>query len=428
MRMSPTIGALMLLSLAVLKIPSRIEGQELGQETKEASILTVLRGFDNKASMDPILQDERALPFMERGLQAQKMGRHREALRHYKHIFKKFPNSSFSPEALFQTGKIHMDRTRWKKAFSAYQTVIMMHPDYRDFNLVIANQFETATALMEGRNLRYLFVFPFKNYDAAALRYEVIVRNAPFSEYAPLSLMNVAMIHRKRHKVNFAADALDRLINNYPTSMLAPDANLMLAETLASNVDGPLYDQGYTQEAISYFEDFLIQYPDSPSVARGETGLAEMREVFAKSKLLLGEYYYKHRKNYSAATVYFNEAITASPDSPSALKAREFLTRIEARPQVELAQKSSRRKPGRFLFFGRKKQKVPTPAIVLGQPSSAAPELAETEHMADASPATPAETENSKTPGSGPMSNIWFWKKKQAVPDEKAILPNSSKN
>ena len=54
--------------------------------------------------------------------------------------------------------------------------------------------------------------------------------------------------------------------------MVTSDAYLKLAETHAALVDGPLYDQGATNEAISYFEDYLILFPRVRAWPRPKTG------------------------------------------------------------------------------------------------------------------------------------------------------------
>jgi outer membrane protein assembly factor BamD len=45
----------------------------------------------------------------------------------------------------------------------------------------------------------------------------------------------------------------------------------------------------------------------------------------------MADYYLKHRRNYKAAKVFYNEAITVFPDSPVAQQAREKLLAVEAK-------------------------------------------------------------------------------------------------
>ncbi|MES1194422.1 MAG: hypothetical protein ABUL65_00920, partial [Opitutus sp.] len=57
----------------------------------------------------------------------------------------------------------------------------------------------------------------------------------------------------------------------------------------------------------------------------------KMKTILSRSKLELGDYYYKYRKNYKAAKVLYNEAITVYPDSAVATEAHKKLAVIDAK-------------------------------------------------------------------------------------------------
>ncbi|MDX2110046.1 MAG: tetratricopeptide repeat protein [Verrucomicrobiota bacterium] len=287
-------------------------------------------GDDEWANVPRAEQDAAAVSHMESAAASQRRGSRGNALKEYKVVYKKYPGSRYAPEALYQTGLIRMEQKKWRKGFEAFQQLLNKYPDFPQFDDVIAQQFTIATSLAEGINVRYLGFIPFRNFERANEYYEKLILNAPYSDYAPLALMNVANIHRYKREQPEAIDALDRLINNYPQSLLAPDAYMNLADTFASLVDGPLYDQGATREAIGYYQDFLILYPTSPLVKRGEEGLTTMQEVHADSKFVLGNYYYKHRDYLPGAKVFLNETITTAPNSQAAAKARDLLAKIAA--------------------------------------------------------------------------------------------------
>lgn len=270
-----------------------------------------------------------AQPIFEQGNIARQNGNLRSALRHYRTVTRQYPVSAFAPLALLYTGEIQMERRRWDKAVEAFQTLLMRHPDFPRFNEILDRQFEMAVALAEGDGMRLLGLFPYRAYNRSVAHFENIVRNAPFSDLAPFALLNVARIHQHRGNTEDAIDALDRLINNYPNSILVEQAYLELAKTFANLVTGPRYDQGSTREAISYFQDFLILFPDHEQVELAEKGLQVNLDVLAQSRLLIGEFFFRHRSNFRAAEVFFNEAITISPNSPAADRSRAYLARIE---------------------------------------------------------------------------------------------------
>jgi len=275
-------------------------------------------------------QEAEAATMLETGKAKLLAGSRGSANRTFKKIIKDYPNASATAEARFLRGQIFMAKGNWVKAFRSFQDVINQHPDYENFDQVIGEQFDCATALMEGARGRILWVIPgFKQYNMATLQFEQIVRNAPYSDYAPLALMNIAIVSKLEKKPEQAIDALDRLINYYPQSMLAPDAYYNMAQTYSNLVKGAEYDQGSTRQAISYYEDFLILFPQSQYLGEVESNLDSMEDLLARSRLNLGDFFYYYRSNNTAALVFYNETITIAPDSEAAAEARQRIEDIE---------------------------------------------------------------------------------------------------
>ncbi len=307
-----------------------------------------LRGFlwwgEKEQAMPPEQQNERAAPLMEKARQAAARDRPGRACSLFNEVYEKYPESVHAPEALFQAGELLRARGKRKKAFEAWQKLITRYPDFPRFNEVIDRQFGIAQTMKElGRKQRFP-IFSDKSLRAVEF-YEQVSRNAPYSKLSPRCLLSMARIYLEKEKIPEAIDSLDRLINYYPDSPQAPEAYLMLADTFKEMVDGPLYDQGATREAINYYQDYLILYPGDPNVRRGEEGLAEMKDLLARSKLVLGKYYYKYRGDYTAARIFFNETITVSPEAPAADTAREYLAKLEVLEEAfkkKLAEKKAR--------------------------------------------------------------------------------------
>ena len=273
-----------------------------------------------------------ALETMNKARDAEEAGNLSSALKGYARVAKRYGSSVYASEALYRTGLILQKRHQYYKAFASYQSLLTLYPNSDKFNQVVAEQYRIASDLLAGKRSYFWggMIPGFKNKEKAIQYMEQIVANAPYSDYAPLSLMNAATGYRQIREKEEAIDALDRMINNYPKSVLTPDAYLKIAETHASLVDGPYYDQAATKEAITYFEDYLILFPGDSGAATAEKGLAKMKTVLAQSKMILADYNFKYRKNYQAAKIFYNEAITTYPDSAVATAARAKLTKVEA--------------------------------------------------------------------------------------------------
>lgn len=297
---------------------------------------------------------QNALTLMNKARAAEERHSTGTAIRAYKKVAKKYPSSVYAAEAFYRSGRLYLSRKQYFKAFDNFAQVLSRYPNTKHFNEVIGEEYRIASALLDGaRNRIWGFIPGFTNRSRAIEYFEYIIRSAPYSDYAPLALMNEARGHLKEHETEEAIDALDRMINSYPQSLLAPDAYLKLAQTHAMLVDGPNYDQGSTKEAITYFEDFLILFPNDPNIPAAAKGLDSMKQVLAQSKINIGDFYFRRRHNYTAAKVFYNEAITSYPDSPVAARAKQKLAEVEAKasnkplPPGQTAPKKKKR----FLLF-----------------------------------------------------------------------------
>lgn len=289
----------------------------------EGGVLSGIAGTEGRNALDQ----------MNKARADEEKGNARSAIKAYANIGKRYPNSVYAPEALYRSARLRLARKDYVKAFEDFQQVLGRYPNTARFNEIVGEQYRIASTLLDGARGRMFFgMLPgFTQREKAIEFFEIILINAPYSDYAPLSLMNIARGHQRLENTYEAIDALDRMINSYGQSLLAPDAYLKLAQTHAQLVDGPYYDQASTKESITYFTDFMLLFPGDTSIPAAEKGLDGMKNMLAESKMKIGDFYFYKRSNFQAARVFYNEAITAYPESPIANRAKERLTEVEAK-------------------------------------------------------------------------------------------------
>ena len=301
-------------------------------------------------------EGRKAVDLMNRARLAEERRSEGSAISSYEKVVKRYPNSIYAPEALYRVGKLRLARRQFYDAFDAFQRLISRYPNTKRFNEIIGLQYRIASDLLDGRRPYMWGLFPgFTGRSTGIGYFEVILADAPYSDYAPLCLMNIARGHQLRKENPEAIDALDRLINNYPQSLLTADAYFKLAKTHASLVEGPYYDQASTKEAVTYYEDFMILFPNDVNLAKSAQGLDEMKKMLAESKMKMADFYFYKRDNYVAAKVFYNEAITAYPDSDVAQHARAMLAKVDAKAGVKPAatpNAPASPKPKRKKIFG----------------------------------------------------------------------------
>lgn len=284
--------------------------------------------------LEPILGKSITIADAENGLQVgcdeYSAGNILPAIRAYKNVYDCYPLSAQAPEALYQIGLIYMESHQYEQAVEALQTIILEYPGYPKFNEVIKIQFDIASQLQCGNRPYYWGIIPgFKDYNLAIKYFESIVTNAPYTEYAPMALMNIADLASEHGRIEDVIDSLDRIVCCYRRSDFAPCAYVKLGDAYAKMVYGPAYDQGATVRSINYYQDFLLLFPDNPLVPEVEVKLANGRDLYARSKLTLGDFYYKYRNNFEAARIYYNETITAAPNSYAAQEAMQRLELVD---------------------------------------------------------------------------------------------------
>jgi len=299
-------------------------------------------------------EGHKALDVMNSARRSEERKSYGSAISGYEKVVKKYPNSVYAPEALYRTGKLRLLRRQYYHAFDAFQRLVGRYPNTKRFNEVVGNLYRIASDLLDGKRPYIWGVIPGPTGRSTAIAYfEVVLADAPYSDYAPLCLMNIARGHQLRKETAEAIDALDRLINNYPQSLLTADAYFKLAQAHASLVDGPYYDQASTKEAVTYYEDFMILFPTDINLAKAAKGLDGMKRMLAESKIKMADFYFYKRDNYLAARVFYNEAITAYPDSDVAGRAKVMLAKVEAKAAGKPAPTSPAepKKKKHFLFF-----------------------------------------------------------------------------
>jgi len=286
-----------------------------------------------------------ALEAMNKAKTAQEAGNYWTALSLYNRVVTEYPSSVFAPEAYYQKGLIYIQRHQWEKAYQSFDSIVSGYPDYPRFNAVIGKQYQVASVVQSGKRPYLWGWMPwFIDYTKAVDYYEGVLKNAPYNEYAPLALMNIASVATAGSNMIFfrrifsgqmdspdvAIDALDRLLNNYPQSMLAPDAYLEMAAIYSKMVIGAPYDQGSTRDAIRFYQDYLYLYKTGPAAAEAQANLNNMMDVYARSRLVLGNFYYYYRNSMRAALIFYNQAITTAPQSPAAGEARAQIIKIRS--------------------------------------------------------------------------------------------------
>ena len=252
------------------------------------------------------------------------------ALIAYKRFLKTYPRSNLASKAQLQVADLLLIQGRWSAAFDAYQKLITTYPNTPEFEGAVARQVLIANSYLDLSRIMVLgYSVPVPGItgaERAQKMYEAILKNAPFSIYAPIIQFNLGLAFERLKAIKQARDAYQRVLDKYPNSDVCDDALYQIAYIyMRLGLTSSSQDLSALVLSKETFEDFLLQYPKSEKAPQARDNLATIGRTEAGNLLDIAQYY-DWSKNYKAAIVYYNDIIRKQPKSADAETAK---TRIE---------------------------------------------------------------------------------------------------
>jgi outer membrane assembly lipoprotein YfiO len=255
---------------------------------------------------------------------------YRKALGEFKKIISYYKRSEAASEAQYYIGRCYENLGSPYAAFEAYQKVIDDYPFTQRTNEIIERQFEIGEKLNKGETSKVLGM-SFKVMPEQTIEvYKKVVANGPYSKYAPIAQYRIGELYKRIEFYDEARYAFQKVVEDYPSSDIAPDAKFQLAlcTSLASGKSG--YDQKLAEEATKEFEEFAKTHPDSELVKKALEEKRQLIEKRADSYLKIARFYERIGK-YGSAYIYYNKIVDEFPEASIAPQALERLKVLEKR-------------------------------------------------------------------------------------------------
>lgn len=293
-------------------------------------------------------------------------GRQRQARDLYKSIVNSYPRTEAAAEAQFQYAKILQNEGDGRKAFEEFEELISNFRNTKNFNEAVKAQFEIAESLRNTEKKGFLGLGAPVQPSQLIEMFETISEVAPYTDYAPKSLLNVGYVHTSQGDENLAILAFRTVVDNYRGTDYASEAQYQIFQlrgVKAEQSNSPVEDRAQVEAGI----DFMNQNPNDARAPKIQQNLKEIELREMEKQFNIGMHYEKSGKPDSAR-VYYREVVK-NPGTPWAAKAQERLSALDRVPAPDSVEK----KAG---FFGPnplKKDKVEmrtSEDVVLPLPSS----------------------------------------------------------
>ena len=155
-----------------------------------------------------------------------------------------------------------------------------------------------------------------KKYKAASEAFQLLLERFPTSPLAAQAQFGLAS-SRMANKDEIEAEvAFDDFLRLYPADPKIPDALLMKGDLLSRQVLSPGRDQGKTREAIKAYTLFLEREPGTPRAREVSGKILELRNRLALHEATVVSHFLS-RKRYDSAEARARRAVAAYPDVPA---------------------------------------------------------------------------------------------------------------
>lgn len=250
----------------------------------------------------------------------QREGNAKSAIKYFRRVAVKWPEAPEAALALRSIADIQLEKSP-EKAFVTYQILIDRHAGKFDFEEILDQQMEIASAIQGEKSIGARYIPGLHNEAKAIPYYEQIIRNAPAWDRSSEAQYIIGVIFQSDKEYFDATQAYRRFLEEYPGSELVERASFHMAECYYEIAKGRSTER-QIENAYVHLNRFLEKFDGSEFTPKAFEYKQEVYEMLAENAFEVGQYYDK-KKRYESAVVSYREFVNRYPAAkqvPAAMK------------------------------------------------------------------------------------------------------------
>lgn len=305
--------------------------QQFGAELHPAGMVTA-----QDAEADRLLAEARA---------ERKTGKLGDAISSYKDIVYYHPLSPNAAQARYELAECYEAKKDYREAFRQYDRLIDNYPQSSLYRSALDRQLSMAFSAAKGEMQVDVFWGLWRANMESGVVIEwlrSIINKAPYNDMAATASSILAGYLVQQDRDEEARAEYARLVEKYPDSPLAPNAQLMVAQLWAnSTLRGESDNLVNLARAREAYEEFSLRFPNHKDARKALGQAATMDKLLVQQQLEVGRYYLERSREYTSAIFCFEDVIRQKDINPeAAAEAQQLLAK--ARAAQEAAKKVSR--------------------------------------------------------------------------------------
>jgi outer membrane protein assembly factor BamD len=234
------------------------------------------------------------------------------------------PNAA---EARFLLGRSYEATQDYRDAFKEYSKLIARYPQSPLYADALNHQLTMAMDAASGKLTVPVFWGAWETSMESSVVVNwlrEIVEKAPYNDMAATASSILAKFLVDQERPEEARMEYARLVEKYPDSRYAPEAQLMVAQLWADSHtrgDNNLVNLSNAREA---YEEFTLRFPNHPEAKKALGEASNMDRLMVQQQLEVGRYYLERSREYTSAIFCLEDVIRQKSINPEAAREAEI--------------------------------------------------------------------------------------------------------
>ncbi len=308
-------------------------------------VLTMCNSFDDAVPPAGMVKadDPEAAALLQRARAFKAAGKDSKAISLLKDLRREHPLSAEAPQARFMLAGLYEEDGDYREAFKEYGKLIERYQDSPLYNDALNRQLSMATAAANGKlRTDVLWGAWQTDMEASVVRdwLQSIITNAPYNDMSATAASILGKYLYDKEQYEQARQVYAKLVEDYPDSRYAPQAQLMVANIWASDRTRGNRNMVNLANAREAYEEFSLRFPNHPDARKALGEAANVERLLVEQELEVGRYYLERSHEYTSAVFCFEDVIRQKDKNPeAAAEATKLLGRARS---LEAAAKSSK--------------------------------------------------------------------------------------
>ncbi len=298
--------------------------------------LTMCQSFDDTVPPAGMVkaQDPQAAALLQRAAALRDAGKMSKAIRVLKDLRREHPLSAEAPQARFMLAGIYEADGDYREAFKEYGKLIERYQDSPLYHDALNRQLAMATAAANGKlKTEVLWGAWETEMDSSVVRdwLQSIITNAPYNDMSATAASILGKYLYDKEQYDAARLVYAKLVEDYPDSRYAPQAQLMVANIWASDRTRGNRNMVNLANAREAYEEFSLRFPNHPEARNALGEAANVERLLVEQELEVGRYYLERSREYTSAIFCFEDVIRQKDKNPeAAAEAGKLLARARS--------------------------------------------------------------------------------------------------